>query len=114
MAQEKTFERKVRTYIEEQGGWVVKYFANRMTKVGIPDLLACVNGIFIAIEVKAEKGKASELQLYNIEEIRKAGGVAIVLYPHQFREFKEIITEIKARKPYICEPQYLFDGEVRT
>ena len=46
---EKLFERKIREYLESRGHWVVKYFANGYTKSGIPDLLACVNGRFVAI-----------------------------------------------------------------
>lgn len=46
---EKLFERKIREYLESRGHCVVKYFANGYTKSGIPDLLACVNGRFVAI-----------------------------------------------------------------
>lgn len=93
---------------------MIKYFANRMTKAGVPDLLACVNGVFVAIEVKAQNGKASELQLYNIEQIRKAGGVAIVLYPNQFGEFKQLVDKINGCMRYTFDEQKTFDREVRT
>ena len=66
-----------------------------MTKKGIPDLLACVNGRFVAIEVKAQNGKPSELQVYNIKKIREAGGVGIILYPDGFEAFKKLIGELK-------------------
>lgn len=95
IAAEKSFENKVKNFLDEQGAWHVKFFANRMTKVGVPDLLACVNGCFLAIEVKAPNGKPSELQLWNIAKIRKAGGIAIVLYPDQFEKFKALILELK-------------------
>lgn len=65
-----------------------------MTKSGIPDILACVNGYFVAIEVKAQNGKPSDLQLYNVEKIREAGGIAIILYPDGFDEFKKLILEL--------------------
>lgn len=73
----------------------MKFFANRMTKSGIPDILACVNGHFVAIEVKAQNGKPSDLQLYNVKKIREAGGVAIILYPDGFDEFKKLIGKLK-------------------
>lgn len=66
-----------------------------MTKSGIPDILACVNGHFVAIEVKAQNGKPSDLQLYNVKKIREAGGVAIILYPDDFDEFKKLIGALK-------------------
>ena len=39
MGPEKTFETKVKKFIEDQNCWFVKFFANRMTKKGIPDIL---------------------------------------------------------------------------
>jgi Holliday junction resolvase len=73
----------------------VKFFANSFTKSGIPDILACVNGYFVGIEVKAQNGKPSELQLYNVQKIREAGGFAIILYPSAFSKFKEFIIDLK-------------------
>jgi len=96
MAAEKNFENKIKKFLKEQGAWVLKYWGGgAFTKEGIPDLLVCLNGRFIAVEVKAPNGKLSELQKWNIEEIKKAGGIAMVLYPSQFEEFKKLILEVK-------------------
>lgn len=92
MGPEKNFENKVKQFIEDAGGWHVKFFANKMTKSGIPDILACVNGYFVGIEVKAQNGKPSELQLYHCEKIRRSGGFAFILYPSGFDDFKIFIT----------------------
>lgn len=94
MAAEKNFENKIKNYLKDNGCWYVKYFANRMTKSGIPDILACVNGFFVAIEVKASNGKPSELQLYHRDEIRKAKGMSIILYPEQLDDFKLLIQDL--------------------
>lgn len=98
MAQEKSFENKIKKFLEEQGCWYVKYFANRMTKSGIPDILACVNGYFVAIEVKASNGKPSELQYYHRDKIRATGGISIILYPEQFDEFKDYIKKLNQNR----------------
>lgn len=95
MGPEKSFENKVKNYLDEQGAWYVKFFANRMTKEGIPDILACINGYFIGIEVKAQNGKPSDLQLYHCEKIRKSGGFAFVLYPSGFDDFKKFVKDLK-------------------
>ena len=63
-----------------------------MTKSGIPDILCCLNGKFIAIEVKAESGKPSELQEYHLRKINEAGGFGILLYPSGFEKFKKEIN----------------------
>lgn len=96
MAAEKQFETKIKKFLKDNGCWYVKYFANSFTPRGIPDLLCCVNGRFVAIEVKAENGKPSELQYYNCDKIREAGGIALILYPRDFDSFKELIHMLKA------------------
>lgn len=94
MAEEKQFENKVKRYLKSKGIWHVKYFANSFTPIGIPDVLAVVNGRFVAIELKAEKGKTSALQDYNLKEIRRCGGIAIVLRPSGFDNFRETIEDL--------------------
>ena len=46
---------------------------------GVPDILCCFGGRFIAIECKAGKGKTTKLQDSNLEAIRNAGGIAMVV-----------------------------------
>lgn len=95
MAAEKQFENKIKIWLKEHGCYFVKFFANRMTKTGVPDILACVNGHFVGIEVKAQNGKPSELQLYNVKKIRESGGLAFVVYPSGWDELKEILTGLR-------------------
>ena len=94
MAAEKNFENRLKKYLEDQGCWFVKFFANAYTKSGIPDLLVCCNGYFLGVEVKAPKGKPSELQKRNIKEINFSNGIAVVLYPDQFDDFKSLIHSL--------------------
>ena len=95
MGKEKLFESRIKQYLTENGIWYVKYFANGFTKSGIPDILACCNGHFLAIEVKAENGRPSELQLYHVEKIKESGGHAVIVKPSQFDELKKLIQELK-------------------
>lgn len=43
---------------------------------GTPDIIACIEGSFVAIEVKRPGGKATPLQLSAIDKIKQAGGKA--------------------------------------
>lgn len=89
MAAEKNFENKVKTYLKNYGCWFLKYWGGAAyTKSGIPDILTCSDGWFLGIEVKAEKGEPSLLQLYNLRRIRESGGYGILLYPKDFEQFK--------------------------
>lgn len=91
MAQEKQFENKIKAWLKDHDCYHVKFFANRMTKVGVPDILASVNGYFVAIEVKAQNGKPSDLQFYNIRKIRESGGFAYIVYPSGWNQLQEIL-----------------------
>lgn len=46
---------------------------------GIPDIIVCIDGRFIALEVKTQKGKTTPLQNATIRKIRSSGGFAFVV-----------------------------------
>lgn len=94
---EKIFENKIKKFLKESDCYFLKYWGGGVfTRAGVPDILACCNGYFLGIEVKATQGKPSRLQLHHIEEINAAGGFAMVLYPDQFELFKNLILQLKA------------------
>ena len=55
--------------------------------------MVCDCGRFLGIELKANNGKPSLLQLYNLKKIREAGGIGVLLYPKEFEQFKEFNKE---------------------
>lgn len=46
---------------------------------GIPDIIVCIDGRFIALEVKTQKGKTTPLQNAAIRKIHSSGGFAFVV-----------------------------------
>ena len=101
MATEKNFEDKIKKYLKEHHCWFLKYWGGAAyTKSGIPDILVCCKGWFIAVEVKAANGKPSDLQVYNLRKIDSAGGRAILLYPKDFDMFKRLIEQPDNKKLY--------------
>lgn len=76
---EKQVENKIKRYLDSIGAYYIKTHGNMFSKAGTPDILACINGRFVGIEVKqADGGKVSALQKANIKLIRNAGGIAFV------------------------------------
>lgn len=76
---EKQFESEVKGWLKDHGAWFLKTWSNGVQRAGVPDILVCYKGRFIALELKTKSGRVSELQKYEIERIRKAGGHAVVL-----------------------------------
>ena len=92
MKGEKIFENKVKRFLVSEGAWYIKYWGGaQYTKSGIPDILACIDGKFYGIEVKAMNGKPSILQLVNLRNIRQAGGIGVLLYPDDFDRFVDLV-----------------------
>ena len=91
---EKLYENKIKAYLKSIGAYFIKTHGDRFSRVGTPDIIACVNGHFVAVEVKAENGKPSDLPLYHLEQIRKAGGHSFLLYPKDFEDFKNFCENI--------------------
>jgi hypothetical protein len=46
---------------------------------GVPDIIACANSVFVAIECKAGKGKTTALQDRELKRINDARGVTFVV-----------------------------------
>lgn len=91
MTPETKFKNQIKKFLDENNIYHIPYFPTIYTPKGVPDLLACVNGRFIGIEVKAEKGKPTKLQQRQQKLINEAGGLSFILYPKYFETFKEII-----------------------
>lgn len=60
---------------------------------GVPDIICCYKGKFIAIECKAGKNKPTALQEKELAEIRSAGGITLVIREDNVNELEEILNE---------------------
>jgi predicted RecB family endonuclease len=62
-------------------------------RAGIPDIVACNKGAFLAIECKAGKGTTTALQDKELEAIRTAGGTAMVINENNIHTLQEYLNE---------------------
>lgn len=80
MTPEAKVKAQVRKILDDAGAYHFNPFGGGYGRAGIPDIIACVNGFFLAIECKAGNGKTTALQDRELENIRAAGGVTMVVY----------------------------------
>jgi Holliday junction resolvase len=85
----------VRKVLVEEDVYYFSPAANGFGRAGIPDIICCVQGFFLAIEIKAGKGKTTPLQNREIEAINSHGGQAMVVNEKNINEVKENIAWIK-------------------
>lgn len=76
----------------------VYYFfppANGYGRQGIPDIICCIHGHFLAIECKAGKGTTTVLQDREIAKIVQNGGTAMVVNEHNQGELQELLNKLE-------------------
>ena len=80
MKSEQTIQSEILKYLKSVGAYTIKVSA--ATKSGIPDIICCYKGRFVAIEVKRPETKTnvSPLQVANITMIINAQGRALVAW----------------------------------
>lgn len=72
----------VRKVLVKHGVYFGVIVPNGYGRAGLPDILACHKGLFIAIEVKSKHTRSygvTALQARELEEIERAGGIALVI-----------------------------------
>lgn len=95
-----TPEKKVKTKVEAilRSEDVYYFFpaTHGYGRSGVPDIVACVNGVFLGIECKAGTNKPTALQVRELERIRAAGGHAIVVNEENWDMLRPLIRKMKA------------------
>jgi Holliday junction resolvase len=89
---EKTLQRQILEYLKTVCGcWCIKTVVTN--ERGVPDILVCYHGRFLALEVKSMEGRPSILQLAQMRRINSAGGVAYVV--KSLEDVKHIVKGIQ-------------------
>ena len=88
MTPEAKVKAKVKKILIEAGAYYAMPIGAGFGNAGVPDFLLCLKGRFIGIECKANGGKPTKLQIKNLEEIRKAGGAAIVIDETNYEDLR--------------------------
>lgn len=125
MAEEKQFENKVKRLLESykiyplggkfnddiEGYYEKRWGGGYFTKAGLPDLSIIYMGIPIEVELKAEKGRVSNVQNRTLNQIHRAKVDALVLKPSNINELVEILEKIKEFDAFYkkCEKELFSD-----
>jgi len=79
MTPEGKVKKKVQQILKDRGAYYFSPVTGGFGRSGVPDIVACFHGRFIGIECKAGNNKPTALQLKNLADIEKAGGVSLVI-----------------------------------
>lgn len=94
MTPEAKVKATVRKVLKELGAYSVMPVTGGYGTSGAPDFLVCYAGRFIGIECKAGKNTTTALQEKNLQQIREAGGVALVINDHNVSDLKLLLENV--------------------
>lgn len=92
---ESSVVRAIVLHLRSEGAFIFKTHGDHK-RAGLPDLIACVHGRYVAIEVKAPGGNhpVSKRQKAELDRIRRAGGLAFVA-----TSVAEVVRELEGLRP---------------
>lgn len=90
MAQpEARLSRLIMAALRARGAFVFKVWGSDHMMAGLPDIIGCYRGRFIAVETKMPGGRLSTRQVYVITKLREAG--ARVVVAHSVSEAMQVL-----------------------
>lgn len=89
MGAESQLQKKCIKHLEEQGVYHLNIYGSGRTGKGAPDLIACINGRFVAFELKVGDNDLSPAQEIHMRQIIRSEGDHYT--PRSLEEFKEIV-----------------------
>ena len=90
---ESKVKKRVREVLDKLGIYHFMPPANGFGRAGIPDIIACMDGHFIAIECKAGSGKTTALQERELDRIHNAGGTTYIARESNIDELQQLLRE---------------------
>ena len=91
---ESKVKKQVKKILDDLGAYHFSPMMDGYGRSGVPDIIACYKGRFIAIECKSGDNKPTLLQLRNIEDIKRNQGLAIVVNEDNIESLLALVKEI--------------------
>jgi Holliday junction resolvase len=89
---------KITQVLREEGVYYFFPATGGFGRSGVPDIVCCVGGAFLGIECKAGKNKPTLLQVRELEAIRTAGGVAIVVNEENWDMVRPLLQQLSSKR----------------
>jgi hypothetical protein len=91
---EKKVKDKVKTLLKKHEVYMFTPVTSGFGTSGVPDIVACIKGKFIGIEVKAGTNKPTALQEKNLADIAKVGGFAVVVNENGLTDLDRLLEAL--------------------
>ena len=88
-------KKRLKKQLDELGIYHFSPFQAGMGRAGVPDIIGCYHGLFVAFECKAGNNKPTALQEREMNAIRTAKGLAFVINEENVDNIKELLRWTK-------------------
>lgn len=95
MTPEQALKRKIKDYLDAEGVFWSMVAGGTYSKPGDPDMIACVDGLFLGIEAKTPEGRVSDIQYQRAHEIVEAGGMWVCA--RSVADVEDAVAECRVR-----------------
>lgn len=86
---------KIKKILKELDVYFFMPIGGMYSKIGVPDIICCYKGCFIAIECKAGNNKPTALQERELRLIQEAGGYSLVINEENISDVRKLLESIK-------------------
>lgn len=100
---EATVVKQIIKKLRAHGGFWYKSHGGINQVRGLPDIIGCYEGLFFGFEVKRAGRVATPYQLFTLQQIKRSGGTASVIY--SFEEARDLIEERLRHREVSATPQ---------
>lgn len=76
---ESKLEEQVEKFMESKGIWQLARYQAQSNQNGLPDRLYLYKGFLLGLELKADGGKPTKLQLKKLKAINDNGGIGLIV-----------------------------------
>ena len=94
MTPEAKVKKKVVDVIKKYGAYYFFPATGGYGRSGVPDIVCCYRGVFIAIECKAGNNKPTPLQEAEMQKIREAQGFVLVVNETNITDVEVLLKDI--------------------
>lgn len=106
----------IKKVLDAWGAWYYMPVQTGYGQHGIPDIIACYRGFFIAIEAKFGNNKPSAWQERQLAGIKKSEGVAMVVNEKNLEAVPRVLGEVEAQYEIFLvfgeDTEYELEGEI--
>ena len=93
MAREKKLQDKAIDYLKGRGIYHLNLYGDGRSGKGKPDIIACINGRFVAFEIKVDKNDMQDDQRIHKIRIERSNGLHFS--PYTLSEFIKIVEALR-------------------